>query len=50
MCAIPAKALEKKVRVLIADDQAPIRKAVRWVLEEDPRFEVCGEAVDGARG
>lgn len=43
------KVKEKKVRVLIADDQPPIRKAVRLILEEDPRFEVCGEAADGAK-
>jgi DNA-binding NarL/FixJ family response regulator len=36
-----------KIRILIADDQPPIRKIVRLILEGDSRFEVCGEAVDG---
>jgi DNA-binding NarL/FixJ family response regulator len=36
-----------KIRILIADDQPSIRKIVRLILAEDPRFDVCGEAVDG---
>jgi len=36
------------VRILIADDHPVIRKQVRLILEEHPRFEVCGEAHDGA--
>jgi DNA-binding NarL/FixJ family response regulator len=42
------KAVDRKLRILIADDHALIRKTVRAVLEEDPRFEVCGEAFNGA--
>jgi hypothetical protein len=34
------KAVDRKLRILIADDHALIRKTVRAVLEEDPRFEV----------
>jgi DNA-binding NarL/FixJ family response regulator len=41
-------ATERKLRILIADDHALIGKTVRAVLEEDPRFEVCGEAFNGA--
>jgi len=44
----PLKAAERKFRILIADDHPLIRKTVRAVLEEDPRFEVCGEAFNGA--
>jgi DNA-binding NarL/FixJ family response regulator len=42
-----ATAAERKVRILLADDHAGIRKVVRSVLEKHPRFEVIGEAVDG---
>src|SRR5271169_3405979 len=37
-----------KVRVLLADDHAAIRERVRLILEQHPRFEVIGEAPDGA--
>lgn len=36
------------LRILIADDHPIIRKQVRRILEEQPRFSVCGEAYDGA--
>lgn len=36
---------QNKVRVLIADDAAVIRKAIRMLLESEPAIEVCGEAV-----
>ena len=39
---------DRKLRILIADDHPLIRQSVRTFLEEDPRFEVCGEATDGA--
>jgi DNA-binding NarL/FixJ family response regulator len=32
----------------VADDHPVIRKVVRQILECHPRFEVCGEARDGA--
>jgi DNA-binding NarL/FixJ family response regulator len=35
------------MRVLIADDHEVVRKGVRSVLQTQPRFYVCGEAVDG---
>jgi DNA-binding NarL/FixJ family response regulator len=38
----------RKLRILIADDQFFIRKMVRTVLEDCSDFEVCGEATDGA--
>ncbi|MGB6484858.1 MAG: response regulator transcription factor [Candidatus Acidiferrales bacterium] len=40
---------KQPVRILIADDHPAIRTAVRHILREHPRFEVCGEAEDGAR-
>lgn len=35
------------VRILIVDDHAVLRKAVRRLLETRSEFEVCGEAEDG---
>lgn len=35
------------VRILIVDDHAVLRKAVRRLLESSSEFEVCGEAEDG---
>jgi two-component system nitrate/nitrite response regulator NarL len=34
-------------RVLIADDHPLARKAIRMVLEQEPGFEIAGEAVNG---
>ena len=34
-------------RVLIVDDHQLSRKGIATVLQEDPRFEVAGEAIDG---
>ena len=42
------KALDRRVRILIADDYQAIRECVRSTLEGHPRFEICGEAGDGA--
>ena len=41
--------IERRVRILIADDHQLIRKMVRETLELHPRFEVCGEVPDGAK-
>jgi CheY-like chemotaxis protein len=35
------------LRILIADDNATIRKLVRELLESEPGWTVCGEASDG---
>ena len=35
------------VRILIADDDASIRRLVRRILEEHSDWEVCGEAENG---
>jgi DNA-binding NarL/FixJ family response regulator len=33
--------------ILIVDDSKPMRNSVRFLLERQPGFVVCGEAVDG---
>ena len=37
-------------RILVVDDNAPIRGLVRKFIESRPGFEVCGEATDGLEG
>lgn len=37
-----------RCRVVIADDTPDIRSLLRWCLEPDDRFEVVGEAANGA--
>lgn len=34
-------------RILIADDNSPVRSGLRHLLENQPNWRVCGEAVDG---
>jgi DNA-binding NarL/FixJ family response regulator len=36
-----------KVRVLLADDHDVVRTGIRALLQAHPRYEVCGEAMDG---
>ncbi|MGH9326332.1 MAG: response regulator [Terriglobia bacterium] len=36
------------MRVLLADDSDPLRRAIARILSWDPDVEVCGEARDGA--
>ncbi len=40
---------DDKVKVLLVDDQPLYRDVARAMLEQDGRFEVVGEASDGAR-
>jgi DNA-binding NarL/FixJ family response regulator len=35
------------MRILLADDHDVVRRGLREILEEQPGWEVCGEAVDG---
>jgi DNA-binding NarL/FixJ family response regulator len=35
------------IRILIADDQAVVRSGFRMMLEDEPDFEIVGEAQDG---
>jgi DNA-binding NarL/FixJ family response regulator len=37
------------VRILIADDSEIFRKGLRAMIEGEPGWEVCGEAVDGVQ-
>jgi two-component system chemotaxis response regulator CheB len=39
--------LEKKIRVLIVDDSAFMRKVLQSIIAADGQLEVCGEARDG---
>ncbi len=43
----PLMASQTQLRILIVDDQTPIRGAVRMLLESHPGWRVCGEASDG---
>jgi len=38
---------EKKIRVLVVDDSAFMRKVLEGIIASDPQLEVCGEARDG---
>ncbi len=38
---------EKKIRVLIVDDSAFMRKVLEEIISSDPRLEVIGQARDG---
>jgi DNA-binding NarL/FixJ family response regulator len=37
------------MRVLVADDQATVRSALRWLLKEQPGFHVVGEVIKGEK-
>lgn len=47
--ASQSKPTDQRLRILIADDHPVIRKQVRSILESYARFDVCGEAYDGAQ-
>lgn len=36
--------------ILIVDDNEAVRRAIRHVLEKNPHWRVCGEAVNGREG
>ena len=36
-----------KIQILIADDHEIVRRGVRYLLETNPQWEVCGEAANG---
>jgi DNA-binding NarL/FixJ family response regulator len=40
---------QRRIRVLIADDQALVRSGLRMLVESSDDFEVVGEAADGAQ-
>jgi|SRR5690242_17355944 len=39
--------MQKSYRVLIVDDHQVMRKGIRALLENDPAWQVCGEAENG---
>src|SRR4029078_10736555 len=46
----PMRRAHRRIRLLIADDQALFREALRLLLETEPGFQVGGEASDGLEG
>ncbi len=40
--------MKERVRVLVVDDSALMRKLIPMILERDPEIEVVGTAMDGA--
>ncbi len=46
----PAPASNPRIRTLLVDDSATIRRLLRDILARDPAFEVVGEAADGRAG
>ena len=40
--------MDKKIKVLVVDDSAAVRRALTTGLEEDPEIAVVGSARDGA--
>lgn len=36
-----------RMRILLADDNAAIREMARQIIEENPKWTICGEAADG---
>ncbi len=44
----PDRSSSHKVHILLADDHDIVRKGLRLVLQQEPDFEVVGEARDGA--
>jgi len=37
----------KRVQILIADDQEPVRQMLAALISQKPEWELCGQAVDG---
>ena len=46
---IPVNDIDRRIRILIADDHPVARQVVRSTLEVIPNFEVCAEVEDGAK-
>lgn len=44
---IPAGSLDKKIRVLLADDHAIVRQGIANLLKDEPDLEIVGEAANG---
>jgi two-component system, NarL family, response regulator NreC len=39
--------MKRKIRIVLADDHALLRKGIRSILSERPEFRIIGEAKDG---
>jgi DNA-binding NarL/FixJ family response regulator len=37
----------RKIKILITDDHAVVRKGLKMLLEDEPNIEIVGEAIDG---
>jgi chemotaxis response regulator CheB len=37
-------------KVLVVDDSCSMRAALRWIINAQPGWHVCGEASNGAEG
>ncbi|HUU12841.1 MAG TPA: response regulator transcription factor [Terriglobia bacterium] len=46
---MPSNSLEKKIRVMLAEDHTLVRQGFRRILEDDPRIVVVGEASTGLK-
>lgn len=42
--------MDERIRVVLVDDAEDVRELIRFSLEIDGRFDVVGEAADGAEG
>jgi DNA-binding NarL/FixJ family response regulator len=50
MSASDEGAAQRPIRVFLVDDVGAFRALMRFMLEEDPRIQVVGEASDGSEG
>jgi DNA-binding NarL/FixJ family response regulator len=41
--------MDKKVRIVLADDHTILREGLRALLSADPKYEIVGEAADGRK-
>lgn len=41
--------MSNKVKILIADDHPLMRQGIKWALNQNPEFNIVGEAEDGAK-
>jgi DNA-binding NarL/FixJ family response regulator len=46
---VNVQAMDRRLRILIAEDHPIVREAVRNTLAQHPRFELCGEAENGVK-
>jgi len=44
---IEARDMDKKIRIVLAEDHTILREGLRALLSADPKYEIVGEAADG---